>query len=300
MITGRGSTFWTLPSPPAKGLAMQIGQFSRAAIGAARHRAAHQVLEKGSVFSDPLARGILGLDAETLVAEDSNDPRRRGLRLFIAARSRIAEDAARRAIAGGLRQVVVLGAGLDTFAYRCEVVEGLRIFEVDHPATQAEKRRRLAEAGIAIPDALTFISHDFEATRLVEALERAGYDSMAPGFFIWLGVTPYLSEAAISATLADLALLPGGAEVAFDYVNPPDTIAGAEARAAHEALAARVAAAGEPLRASFDSGALHALLSGLGFGEIKDHGPADIATRFTADAARLRDKGAHVVVARRG
>src|ERR1700689_5401216 len=99
---------------------MQSGQFSRTALGAAGHRAAHQALEGGRIFADPLAMPILGEDAESAVAEAREDPRRTGLRLFIATRSRFAEEAARRAIGKGVRQIVVLGAGLDTFAYRLE------------------------------------------------------------------------------------------------------------------------------------------------------------------------------------
>src|ERR1700691_3154630 len=99
---------------------MQPSQFSRTALGAAGHRAAHQALEGGRIFADPLALRVLGEDAERAVAEARENPAGRGLRAFVAARSRFAEDAARRAIAEGARQIVVLGAGLDTFAYRLE------------------------------------------------------------------------------------------------------------------------------------------------------------------------------------
>ena len=99
---------------------MQPTQFSRTAIGAAGHRAAHQVLERGRIFADPLALRILGEDAERALADAAENPARRGLRLRIAVRSRVAEDSARRAISEGVRQIVVLGAGLDTFAYRLE------------------------------------------------------------------------------------------------------------------------------------------------------------------------------------
>ena len=132
---------------------MQHGQASRTALGAAGHRAAHQVLERGFVFADPLALAILGQDADEAIALAKEKPERRPLRLFIAMRSRFAEDMARRAMAEGVRQILVLGAGLDTFAYRIEPAEGLRVFELDHPATQRDKRRRLAEARIAEPGA---------------------------------------------------------------------------------------------------------------------------------------------------
>ena len=95
---------------------MQPGQPSRTAFGAAAHRAVHQVLERGRIFTDPLAMRILGADAEAAVRDAENDPSRRKLRLFIAARTRFAEDALTAAVARGVRQLVVLGAGLDTYA----------------------------------------------------------------------------------------------------------------------------------------------------------------------------------------
>ena len=143
---------------------MQPGQPSRTALGAAGLRAAHQVLDGAAIFADPLALRILGADADDLVreAKAETDPFRQRLRWFIAARSRIADDALAAAIKRGARQLVVLGAGLDTTAYRALPSHDLRIFEVDYPATQAWKRERLAEAGIPLPAALTFVPIDFE------------------------------------------------------------------------------------------------------------------------------------------
>ncbi len=114
------------------------------------------------VFADPLALRILGDDAEPAIALAKERPERRGLRFFVAMRSRFAEDSARRAIENGVRQIVVLGAGLDTFAYRLEQREGLRVFELDHPATQRDKRRRLEEARVAEPSHVAYVAHDFE------------------------------------------------------------------------------------------------------------------------------------------
>jgi methyltransferase (TIGR00027 family) len=278
---------------------MQPGQFSRTALGAAGHRAAHQVLEGGRIFADPLAMRILGEDAESAVSEAREDPRRRGLRSFIAVRSRFAEESARRAIGEGARQIVVLGAGLDTFAYRLEAGQGLRVFEVDHPATQAEKRRRLAAAGIAAPAHLTFTPCDFERDALGEALRAVGFDPDRRAFFIWLGVVPYLTEAAIFSTLGFIAGLPAG-EVAFDYGNPAETIADSAMREFHNAMAQRVAAAGEAFQCSFETPALREKLRALGFQEIEDLGPNEIAARFFPErAAPGRANGGHVVRARR-
>src|SRR5271165_6888080 len=152
---------------------MRQGQASRTAIGAAGHRAAHQVLERGIVFTDPLALAILGQDADEAIALAKEKPERRPLRFFVAMRSRFAEDSARRAIDAGVRQILVLGAGLDTFAYRLAPRD---VFELDHPATQRDKRARLAEASISDPRHLAFVAHDFEHGDMTEALAAGGLD----------------------------------------------------------------------------------------------------------------------------
>src|SRR5215470_14239734 len=123
---------------------MQAGAPSRTARAAALHRAAHQVLEHGRIFADPLALRILGVDADSIAQEAEEHTSGRRMRIFIASRTRFAEDALAAAAERGVRQLVVLGAGLDTYAYRGPLRNRLRIFEVDHPATQAWKRQRLA------------------------------------------------------------------------------------------------------------------------------------------------------------
>jgi methyltransferase (TIGR00027 family) len=277
---------------------MQQGQPSRTARGAASHRAAHQVLERGFIFSDPLAIRILGADAEAAIRDAKNDPSRRRLRLFIAVRSRFAEDALATAVARrGVRQLVVLGAGLDTYAYRASLGEGLRIFEVDHPATQAWKRQRLAEAAILAPRALTFAPVDFERETLADGLAAAGFDPAQQTSFTWLGVVPYLREQAVFSTLGYIAGLPGGAHVVFDYGNPPTPRSGrGEYAIAHEALAERVASLGEGFQSAFDTDELRARLSGLGFREIEDLGPALIRERYFArQRGSSPDTGGHIV-----
>ena len=269
---------------------------SRTAIGAAGHRAAHQVLEKGSVFKDPLAVAILGKDAEEQLALARERPERRGLRLFIAMRSRLAEDRARRAIEAGARQVLVLGAGLDPFAYRLAPCDRLAAFELDHPATQRDKRRRLADARISEPPHVAYVAHDFEDGSMIPALKASGFDPASRTFALWLGVTPYLEEEAVFATLAEIARLPGGAEVVFDYASPPETIMDAASRAHHEGMAAQVAAAGEPFRCYFEAEALHARARALGFVEIEDLDRAALVARYLPHVAGPRPgPGGHVV-----
>jgi methyltransferase (TIGR00027 family) len=264
-------------------------------MGAAVHRAAHQLLEGGRVFSDPLALRILGPGAEAVRAA-AQDPARTGLRLFIAFRSRFAEEALERVFARGVRQLVVLGAGLDTYAYRNPLGPDLRIFEVDHPATQAWKRRRLAETGIPVPGNLAYVPVDFQRDDLAACLAAAGFDGARASFFSWLGVVPYLSEAAVFAILAGIAALPGGAHVVFDYGNPAGAGDGGR-----EELARRVAAVGETLRSHFETEDLHARLAAAGFLTIEDLGPAGMRERFLPGRAGTGpDRGGHVLFASTG
>ena len=190
---------------------------------------------------------------------------------------------------------MVLGAGLDTYAYRGAMRERLRIFEVDHPATQAWKRQRLAEADIPIPAALTFAPVDFERQTLGDGLAAAGFDPAQRSFFTWLGVVPYLTEEAILGTLRFIGSLPGGAEVVFDYSNPPDSLSG-EMRAVHDARAAQVAGIGEAWVSYFESDALSARLMAFGFTGIEDLGPPQVATcYFPQRAGSAPRKGGHIV-----
>ena len=274
---------------------MQIGEPSRTARAAAFHRAAHQVLEHGRIFADPLALRILGEDADTVAREAQLHPSARRMRIFIAVRTRFAEDALAAAFERGVRQLVVLGAGLDTYAYRGALRDRLRVFEVDHPATQAWKRQRLAEAAIPLPASLMFAPIDFERETLAEGLAAAGFDQARPTFFTWLGVVPYLTEEAVWSTLGFIAGLPNGAHVAFDYGNPPDSLS-PEMRASHDRRAAHVVELGEPWISHFESDQLRAQLLSLGFSEVEDLGPREIASRyFPHRLTSAPDRGGHVL-----
>lgn len=243
---------------------MEIGQPSKTAYSAARYRAAHQILENGSIFKDPLAVRILGADEEELRA----DAPRRAMRAFVTARSRFAEDALAASVRNGMSQLVILGAGLDTFAYR-NPHPGLHVYEVDHPDTQAWKRNRLTEAGIAIPDSVTYLGVDFERDELTVD---------GPAFYFWLGVVPYLTRDAFDRTIAAIARTRGN-EVVFDYAMSPESMP-PERRAALEARADRVARLGEPWLTYFDPPAIAADLREIGFGGIEDLGPSRMAARF--------------------
>jgi methyltransferase (TIGR00027 family) len=244
---------------------MQEGQFSQTALRVAIRRAAHQLLDDPKVLDDPLALSIIGVEAENALRSSprENHDFSRAFRAFMAVRSRYAEDQLALAVAHGVGQCVVLGAGLDTFACR-NPHPGLRVFEVDHPATQSWKRGQLQAAGIAVPASLTFVPVDFEQQTLADGLQEAGFRESEPAFFSWLGVTPYLTHAAFSTTLSFIAKMAAGSGVVFDFavdrklLNPGQRIAAA-------ALARRVAAAGEPFQLFLEPRKLQEELKGLGF-----------------------------------
>jgi methyltransferase (TIGR00027 family) len=262
---------------------------SRTALGAAAHRAAHQ-LDGAHLFADPLAIGIVGEDnARESHAAAANA----GMRIFIAARSRFAEDTLAESLARGVTQLVLLGAGLDTYAYRGTERDRLQIFEVDHPATQAWKRERLEAIGVAPAANVHYAPVDFENQRIVDGLARAGFDPNQRTFHFWLGVSPYLTRAAIDATWALIAHNPGGGEVVFDYAVLRALIP-EEHREGFDALAARVAAAGEPFLTAFEPNELAAALHAAGFTTINDVTLGDILAKHFPQLPRSGARG-HIV-----
>jgi len=263
----------------------------------AMRRAAHQLFDNPRVFEDPLAMAILGEEPAAKVKSETGGSVH--IRAFMAARSRYAEDELTAAIARGATQYIVLGAGLDTYAYR-NAHSRLRVFEVDHPATQAWKRKQLDDAGIAIPSSLTFVPTDFEEQSLRSALENSGFQIDEISFFSWLGVTPYLTAQAALATLAFIGSLPAGSGVVFDYAVERSSLDPVE-QMAMDALASRVAKAGEPFRPFLDPRALNRMLRAAGFHKIEDLGPVEIDERYfagRADGLRVSAGLAHLVNAR--
>jgi methyltransferase (TIGR00027 family) len=245
---------------------MQTGRASKTALRVAIRRAAHQLADPPPVLDDPIALRLIGpgfaRDLDRAMEKVARD-----FRAFMAARSRYVEDRLAEAVASGVAQYVVLGAGLDTFAYR-NPFSALRVFELDFPATQEWKRGLLHQAGIDLPDALTFVPLDFEHKTLAAGLADAGFNDRKPAFFGWLGVVPYLTLDAFRATLTDVVRLPAGTAISFDYVFPPETLT-PKRRLIFDGLSQRVAAAGEPFRLFFTPAELEAELSAAGFGRTE-------------------------------
>jgi methyltransferase (TIGR00027 family) len=282
---------------------MEESRPSRTAFRVATRRAAHQIFDRPLVFEDPFALRIL--DPETITALQNHpaeiDSRTsRAFRAFFVARARYAEDQLAQAVQKGVRQFVVLGAGLDTFAYRNPYAStDLHVFEVDHPATQAWKRHRLQETGIEIPDSLTFAPVDFERQTLESGLKNARFDAGSPAFFSWLGVIPYLTKEAFRSTLAAISALPPGTGVAFDYGVDPKILTFRE-KLAIKALANRVASVNEPFRLFFTPEELSTQLRTAGFQQIEDLGSNEINALYfshRADDLKIVSNAGHLACA---
>jgi methyltransferase (TIGR00027 family) len=248
-------------------------------------RAAHQILDDPRVLEDSIAVPIIGAAIER---DDSTVSR--SMRAHMVARSRYAEDQLAAAVRNGVRQYVVLGAGLDTFAYRNPFAQ-VRVFEVDHPATQEWKRECLAAAGIAIPPELTFVAVDFEKQKLDVELPAAGFRSAEPAFFSWLGVTPYLTRVAFEGTARFIAAMPPGSGVAFDFAVERSALSFME-RMALDELSRRVALAGEPFQLFFDPRTLAEDLKRMGFSRIELLDRDEINARYFSNRSdKLRIRG---------
>lgn len=244
---------------------------SRTALAVAWLRAAHQVLEAAPrILEDPVAPRLLGPDAESAIRtgmEPFQNRAARGLRSHVVLRSRHAEEQLQVAVQRGARQYAVLGAGYDTFALRQPPwAQALRIFEVDHPGSQADKRRRIAEAGLQAPANLVFAAVDFEHESLLDGLRRHGVDTAQPTFFSWLGVTMYLSKDAVAATLRATAAFAPGSGIVLTYAAPRGHDAGSDAAQAE--LAQRAARVGEPWQSWYEPQEIESALREAGYREV--------------------------------
>jgi methyltransferase (TIGR00027 family) len=245
-------------------------------------RTVHQTVDdEPKILLDPIVPKLVdlaGLDANWL-APILGHPFARQWRAGFLIRSRYAEDCLADCVARGVAEYLILGAGLDTFSYRQPPwAHAIRIFEIDHPATQALKRERLAKVGIAPPENLTFVPMDFETTSLRQAL-RAGFAFDHPAFCAWLGVTQYLTAAAIEATLAFMLSLPRASEIVLSFILPQGALAGIEADAVAIA-AAKSAEVGEPWLSRFRPADLASQLYRMGFSEVVRLTPEQAQERY--------------------
>lgn len=283
---------------------MQKNNFSLTALGTAFMRGFHARHDDSIIFNDPLAYGLLTDKERFLIARhwigrlqavdaqgaascpDEEAAIKRALQFctgaaVVLSRARYAEEALRNAIGLGIKQYVILGAGMDTFAFRCpEALKKVKVFEVDHPATQAFKRSRIAELGWEIPPGLHFVSLDFTQGGLFEIEARSPYDPAALTFFSWLGVTYYLSRDTVLDTLAAVARIsPAASRVVFDYLEP--NVPG-DGRAAErlKAIVDSLKALGEPLKTGFDPAALGDDLGRTGLALLEDLAPSEVQRRY--------------------
>jgi methyltransferase (TIGR00027 family) len=260
---------------------------SLAAYSVAIMRAAHQILDNPKVFEDPIALKIVGTQGDSEIHSEERKFKTRlhsYLRGIVVARSRFVEDELSLAIRRGIRQYVILGAGLDTFAYRNPYSSnGLKVFEVDYPATQEWKVQQLNEAKIPIPKTLTFVPVDFEDQSLADQLQKVGFRSDESSFFSWLGVTMYLARETIMATMEYVSSsTPSGSGIIFDYVVPPSS-QNLLRRSVFRLIARRLARVGEPWVCFFDPDLLIKDLKAVGFTQVEDTGPEEINALYFKD-----------------
>ena len=259
---------------------MEIGKASKTALGVAIRRAAHQLADQPPVLDDPIAVRLVGNEFSDKMRRAMH-PVGRDARAYMAVRSRYVEEQLAGFVAQGGTQYVVLGAGLDTFAYR-NPFPALRVFEADLPASQKAKRRMLTKAGIAAPESLTFATLDLEHHTLTEDLILAGLDISRTVFFGWMGVAPYLTPEAFHSTLTAIAALPKGSGVGFDYTVDPETL-NAVGRTAFKRVAERVAAAGEPFQLFFTPEGMEAELRKAGFQRMEQLDYSQLNERYFRD-----------------
>jgi methyltransferase (TIGR00027 family) len=278
---------------------MEAETASRTALRVALRRAAHQLYDAPLVFDDPLAVPILGAAYTEELRRTPLRPDRpfsTALRAFLVARSRYAEDNLRHAAETGVCQYVLLGAGLDTFAYR-NPYPHLRVFEVDHPATQQWKRDLLQRSRIAIPETIVYTPVDFEHQSLSEELIKAGFETHTPAFFGWLGVVPYLTLEAFRNTLDFVSAQSVGSGLVLDYGQPRAVLPPLE-QLAHDSLSSRVKQSGEPFQLFFTPPEIAAELSA--FRNLEDLGAPEINARYfsgRADQLAVRGRAGRLLTA---
>ena len=288
---------------------MKENQASFTAMSVAYMRALHAMYDAPKIFDDFLAYDLIPKEKRVLIEQhiieqyvtwdqQLNDPENVAT-LYdrittseslmqainnVISRARYTEDTLEKAFRQGVKQYVILGAGMDTFAFRRpEMLEELEVFEVDHPATQEFKIQRLADLGWKHPAKLHFIPIDFTKESLVTALIRSSssYDPKIKSFFSWFGVTPYLTKEDVVTTLRSIAeVAPSGSILVFDYIDTDAFIAEKLSPQMRE-LIGYLEKIGEPIQGGcFNSLNLAEDLANLGFQLDEDLSPKEIEGRY--------------------
>jgi methyltransferase (TIGR00027 family) len=276
---------------------------SQTALLTAAARALHRQEPPPWILDDTLALPLAGAEGMALVErvrEELSPDETLGFCRWVCVRARVAEDAVERALESGVRQYVILGAGLDSFAYRRkDLMDRLQVFEVDHPASQAWKRRRLQEIGVPEPHGLVFAPIDFERQTLEDGLRAAGFRFADPAVFSWIGVTMYLTREAISATLESVARCASGSQLVMTYNLPPGSMT-AFSRRITTSLQNRVTiAAGEPFISLFKPDEIERLVERSGFVRIEHFGPDEARRTYLGGRPEAQIAGAQrIIVAR--
>ena len=261
---------------------------SSAAFRAAILRAVHQLIdEEPKILNDPVVLRLLDaptLDHIRLNPDKFRTSRMKALRSHIVLRSRYTEDCLAESVRNGVQQYLMLGAGLDTFPYRQpHWARVLRIFEIDHLASQRSKRERLAIAGIEAPSNVELVALDFETTSLRECLRKSSFDFGKPAFLSWLGVTMYLSKDAIDGVFRFVSSLPRSSEIVFTFASPASTVNESEGETLIAVFTAFAAAHGEPWRTRFESNELAHKLHDFGFATVSSLSASEANTRYFQD-----------------
>jgi methyltransferase (TIGR00027 family) len=271
---------------------MDQGQRSRTAEAAAACRAWHFLYSDAQmVFEDPFALELTSpiwrviLKSPAISWLTTKLVLRRIFPIFaeILGRSRYTEDQLEKAIANGVDQYVLLGAGMDSFALRRkDLSQTIKVYELDHPASQMAKRRRLAELGRDLPTNLEFVPVDFEKETVTDGLVRSSYSAERPTFFSWIGVVAYLTRDAIFRTLESIRSFSApGSELIIDYVISKELLGANELRTV-EAVERFVARRGEPFVSYFDPIAFLSDVCSLGYEVLEHLSPKELEARYFA------------------
>jgi methyltransferase (TIGR00027 family) len=268
---------------------MKQDQRSRTAEATAAIRAYHILHDNPIVFEDPFAiqltsptwRLICGSRILAWLVMRKILGALRPAGAYVLGRSRYAEDQLEKAIREGVDQYVLVGAGLDSFALRRQdLATRLKVYELDHPASQDSKRNRLAQLNISSPKNLMFISVDFENESISDALEKSSFSRERRTFFSWLGTTGYLSRVAVFRTLESiLSCAAPGSEIVFDYDISKEFVDSADLLMI-EKVERFTARRGEPLISSFDPKTFPQEVCNLGFELVENLSPKKQEERY--------------------